>query len=78
MCSWYKSSFLELRASPRPVDKEKESQFAKIIDVIYSRHSHTLITMAKGAHEIRKSLNKDVLSFADFGEIQEILDNFYR
>jgi hypothetical protein len=78
VCSWYKQSFLDLRACPYPVDLEKEAQFSRVIDLIYSRHSHTLITMAKGAHEIRKALNKDVLSFADFGEIQQILDNFYR
>lgn len=51
--------------------------FAKAISVIYERHSATLITMAKGAHEIRNLLKQDVNSFADHDDLQTRLDDFY-
>ena len=44
---------------------------------IYERHSSTLITMAKGAHEIRLMLKQDVASFADYDDVQKRLDDFY-
>lgn len=51
--------------------------FAKVIESIYERHGSTLITMAKGAHELRNLLKKDVTAFADFNDIQARLDEFY-
>ena len=77
VCSWYKQSFQQLRECPAPTDPEREEVFARAIESIYERHSHTLITMAKGAHEIRQKLNQDITSFAEAGEIQERLDQFY-
>lgn len=77
VCNWYKTSFAQLRECPAPTDLEKEAKFAKVIDSIYERHSATLITMAKGAHEVKTSLNKDTDSFADFQDIQKRLDDFY-
>ena len=77
VASWYKTSFAQLRACPVPNDSEKEAIFAKVIESIYERHSTTLITMAKGAHELRTMLNQDVNSFADFEDIQKRLDDFY-
>lgn len=78
VCSWYKQSFFELRGSPMPKTKESETEFDKIMNIIYHRHSHTLITMAKGAHEIRTMMGQDAAGFADQTDIQRILDNFYR
>lgn len=60
-----------------PSDPEKEAIFAKIIESIYERHSPTLITMAKGAHEIRTILKQDVETFAGYQDIQKRLDDFY-
>ena len=77
VCSWYKQSFQQLRECPAPTDVEKEERFSKAIESIYERHSHTLITMAKGAHEIRQTLQQDISTFAEHGEIQERLDAFY-
>lgn len=77
MSSWYKTSFAQLRACPVPYDPEKEANFAKVIASIYDRHSATLMTMAKGAHELRNKMNKDVVSFADYEEIQKRFDEFY-
>lgn len=76
MCSWYKTSFEQLRSCPVPLDLEKEAIFAKTIESIYERHSSTLITMAKGAHELRNILKEDVVSFAN-NDIQKRLDEFY-
>lgn len=75
--SWYKTSFQELRAAAVPLDTQKESQFARLCESIYERHSATLITMAKGAHEIRTMLKQDVASFADYDDVQKRLDEFY-
>jgi pyruvate dehydrogenase kinase 2/3/4 len=75
--SWYKSSFAHIRTCPVPNDPIKEEMFAKAISVIYERHSATLITMAKGAHEIRNLLKQDVNSFADHDDLQTRLDDFY-
>lgn len=60
-----------------PIDPQGEEIFSRVIESIYERHSHTLITMAKGAHELRTIMNHDIDAFADFGEIQESLDEFY-
>lgn len=78
VCSWYKTSFAQLRACPVPQDMEKEEAFAKVIESIYDRHSSTLITMAKGAHELRMMLKHDINAFADSEDIQERLDEFYK
>lgn len=77
MSSWYKTSFAQLRSCPVPQDVEKEEMFAKVIESIYERHSSTLITMAKGAHELRTMLKQDINSFADSNDIQDRLDEFY-
>jgi len=77
VCNWYKQSFQQLRECPAPTDLDKDEKFARAIESIYERHSHTLITMAKGAHEIRQKLQQDISTFAEQGEIQERLDAFY-
>lgn len=77
VCSWYKTSFAQLRSCPVPQTVENEEIFAKVIESIYERHSNTLITMAKGAHELRHMLNQDTVSFADSEDIQKRLDEFY-
>ena len=78
VCSWYKTSFFDLLEAKVPKTKETEIQFQKVMSIIYNRHSHTLITMAKGAHEIRTMMKQDAAGFADQTDIQRILDNFYR
>lgn len=75
--AWYKKSFQEIRACSAPVSPDKEGAFARVIESIYERHSHTLITMAKGAHEIRNVLKQDVESFAEHHQVQKRLDEFY-
>ena len=60
-----------------PSDSEKEAAFASIIESIYERHSSTLITMAKGANEIRTILKQDVETFAAYQDVQKKLDDFY-
>ena len=44
-----------------------------MIESIYERHSSTLITMAKGAHELRTMLKQDISSFAGQNDIQKRL-----
>lgn len=77
VCQWYKTSFAQLRKAPVPMDLEKEEHFARVIESIYERHSATLITMAKGAHEIRTMLHQDSITFAESTDIQKRLDDFY-
>lgn len=66
-----------MRACPVPNEPEKEAVFAKVIESIYDRHSATLMTMAKGAHELRNELRQSIDSFADYEDIQSRLDEFY-
>lgn len=75
--SWYKQSFSELRKSSVPSDVDKESAFYQTLENIYHRHAHTLITMAKAAHEMRKMLGQDTDAFAQHLEVQNGLDKFY-
>jgi pyruvate dehydrogenase kinase 2/3/4 len=78
VCSWYKQSFNDIRSVAVPKTKDAEQEFMRIMKIIYDRHSHTLITMAKGAHEIRTVMGQDAAGFADQVDLQRILDNFYR
>lgn len=75
--SWYKSSFQDIRNAPAPLDVHRESLFARVVESIYERHSATLITMAKGAHEMRQLLHQDLATFADYEDVQKRLDEFY-
>ena len=77
VANWYKKSFQELRTCPMPLDGESEEKFYKVINSIYERHSTTLMTMAKGAHEIRSMLGHDTMTFAEQDDIQRCLDEFY-
>jgi pyruvate dehydrogenase kinase 2/3/4 len=77
VCNWYKQSFQELLECETPTDIEKESKFAVVVEGIYRRHGNTLLTMAKGAHELRKLLQHDTHGFAEMKEIQNALDSFY-
>ena len=77
VCSWYKRSFDELRQCPAPSTIENEAIFSKVIESIYERHSATLITMARGAQEIRTKLNQDISTFAEQQQIQKRLEDFY-
>jgi pyruvate dehydrogenase kinase 2/3/4 len=77
VCNGYKRSFAEITSCPAPFDKDKEAQFARILEDIYERHATTLITMARGAHEIKTQMEKDTADFADFVDVQRRLDEFY-
>lgn len=78
VCDWYKESFQEIREIPVPIDVESEKFFGKLVEGIYERHKNTLVTMARGAHEIKQQLNLDVNHFAEEREIQTNLDQFYK
>eukprot|EP01041_Mallomonas_annulata_P011562 gene11562-24175_t len=77
VANWYKESFYELRHCAAPVDAGKEAKFAEIVKSIYDRHANTLLTMAKGAHEIKQMLKQDLITFAEHTEIQTSLEKFY-
>lgn len=73
--NWYKQSFSELRLVPAPYNEETEEVFAKVISGIFERHAPTLMTMARGAHELRSIIGAD--NFAQEMDIQNQLDQFY-
>lgn len=77
VCTWYKQSFAALRRCSAPIDSEKEEEFAKCVQDIYERHANTLITMALGAHHLRKKLGKNISDFSEIRDIQQRLDEFY-
>ena len=74
--SWYKQSFRELRQAAAPYNEETEEAFAQTISCIYERHAPTLMTMAKGAQELRMQIGKDEVVEREL-EIQKHLDKFY-
>jgi len=77
--SWYKQSFIDIRSINPPNDMASEEIFFNIIENVYSRHSNTLLTMARGAHDIRNQHFSDSEDdFAEFEHIQTELNNFYQ
>lgn len=57
---WYRLSFEEIRAFPAlvegPGDVASEAAFADLLRSIYERHGPTVVTMARGIFEFRRSL----------------------
>jgi pyruvate dehydrogenase kinase 2/3/4 len=49
-----------------------------VIETVFNRHSNTLLTMARGAHDIRSQHFSDTDDFAEFEHIQTELNNFYQ
>jgi pyruvate dehydrogenase kinase 2/3/4 len=77
--SWYKQSFADIRAISPPNDLESEEVFFRVIENVFHRHANTLLTMARGAHDIRQQhFSSDNDDFAEFEHIQTELNNFYQ
>mmetsp|Transcript_24258 Transcript_24258/g.52960 ORF Transcript_24258/g.52960 Transcript_24258/m.52960 type:complete len:425 (+) Transcript_24258:199-1473(+) len=77
---WYTSSFVGIRRSPPVVDAASEGAFRELLESIYERHAPTLVTMAKGVHELKAKLEAEhgpSFDFGEAGEIHEFLDRFY-
>lgn len=77
---WYEQSFVEIRRSRQPVDPETEAEFFELISNVYERHAPTLITMARGVHELKHSLvaqHGADFEFGDLTSIHSFLDKFY-
>lgn len=87
---WYEQSFEDIRRARVPVDLETEAEFHRLLMKIYDRHAPTLVTMARGVHELRQALTQKNLvrstsaggegEGVDFGELTELhtfLDKFY-
>jgi hypothetical protein len=76
--SWYKQSFIDIRSVSPPYDRESEEIFSRVIETVFNRHGNTLLTMARGAHDIRTHHFSDTDDFAEFEHIQTELNNFYQ
>ncbi|KAL1512086.1 hypothetical protein AB1Y20_005358 [Prymnesium parvum] len=77
---WYEQSFVEIRRSRPPVDAEGEQEFFNLLKGIYERHSPTLVTMARGVHELRMKMIREHGEGFQFGDVMQIhsfLDKFY-
>ena len=74
---------LELHSAEKILTNEDEEEFAKLLENIYERHAGVLVTMARGAYELREAVTKGKYGEhgkADFDEMQhmhEFLDRFY-
>lgn len=81
--AWYLQSFLELTNFREVTTKEDEADFARALEVIYERHSGVLVTMARGAMELRKNIRQGTyghsgdLSDEEMQKMHKFLDNFY-
>jgi len=77
---WYEQSFVEIRRSKKPVDAEGEAEFCELLHNIYQRHAPTLVTMARGVHELRQKLRAErgeKYDLSDAAPIHGFLDSFY-
>lgn len=78
---WYEQSFVEIRRARVPVDLETEAEFHRLLGKIYDRHAPTLVTMARGVHELRQTLvqkhGPDNVEFGELTELHNFLDKFY-
>lgn len=72
---WYAQSAVEIFESERPTHAQAESKFAALLGSIYARHSGVLVTMAKGAHELRLQMREG--TFESDRQIHGFLDSFY-
>lgn len=68
---WYIQSFIDFRDYNINNISNNTSLFLEMVKNVYERHAPTLITMAKGIHEIKK-INKIQME-----NISELLDRFY-
>jgi pyruvate dehydrogenase kinase 2/3/4 len=78
--SWYKQSFREIAEHPLPDTPEKEASFARLLEAIYERHGPTLVTMAKGIYQFRRSLgipHGQPLPYSIEENVQRYLDTFF-
>jgi len=80
VCEWYEQSFVDIRRSQMPVDVASEQAFHDLLFTIYDRHAPTLVTMARGVHELRQKMiatHGADFEFGDVTQIHEFLDKFY-
>mmetsp|Transcript_10719 Transcript_10719/g.13306 ORF Transcript_10719/g.13306 Transcript_10719/m.13306 type:complete len:376 (+) Transcript_10719:65-1192(+) len=73
---WYARSISEIVQSERPVDATTEAAFALTLEKIYERHAAVLLTMARGAHELRTKMSARETFISDH-KIHGFLDSFY-
>jgi len=77
---WYEQSFVEIRSFPTPSNVSEEAKFADLLHRIYERHAPTLVTMARGVHELKQTLKAERgpdYDLSDAAEIHGFLDTFY-
>ena len=77
---WYEQSFVEIRRSKPPVCPASEDEFCELLMNIYERHAPTLVTMARGVHELRTQMiaaHGANFEFGDVTQIHSFLDKFY-
>ena len=69
---WYEHSFVEIRRAAAPNDVEREEGFYELMTQIYDRHAPTLVTMARGVHELRQELVKRNGADFEFGDVKQV------
>lgn len=81
---WYRLSFEEIRAFPAlvegPGDTASEAAFADLLRTIFERHGPTVVTMARGIFEFRRSLgvrHGQPLPAGVENGIHQYLDHFF-
>lgn len=67
---WYIQSFLDFREY-EPTEINNSKLFLNMVNKVYERHGSTIVTMAKGIHEIRK------MNQLKMDNVHQLLDRFY-
>ena len=84
VASWYEQSFLDIIACPEVDSMDGADHIARALQGIYSRHAETLVTVAQGLIEFRKSRkmkeaekNKSIHRLHEYKAVHEFLDDFF-
>jgi len=75
--NWYRDSFHKLINFPFPRTIEQPEECTRLLDQLFERHDGTLMTMAKGVHELKVHLKADDHDISDYMDLHEHLNSFY-
>ena len=83
VADWYTQSVTELSEFPEITTPADEAAFARLLEGIYERHASVLVTMARGAFELRGAIRRGEVGDAgrvkweEMEGMHEFLDGFY-
>jgi len=74
---WYKDSFSKLTSFPYPKNIDQAEEYTRLLEELFDRHDGTLMTMAKGVHELKAELKTDGHDISNYIDLTEHLNSLY-